>query len=298
MTITPLFSVIIPTYNRAYIVSRSIKSVLSQTLYDLELIVVDDGSTDHTGEIVKQIDDPRLRYVYQKNQGRSNARNTGVKAALGKYVTFLDSDDEALPDWLQQLSTTFLAKDVGIACCGIKIINVDEPGNEEIVRPHNLGAVFDGQKGLFLAGTFAVQREIFKAVGGFVQEAAPRENTELALRLIPYCLQKRYHITSIDTAHILYHKQPMVDQVQTRKQAQTLLNATKYTLQHHLPRLKKTSQAYANYCAIAGVNAALLDQYGEARHFFLNAIYTQPINWRHYGRLFLSLVPPLGRKYW
>lgn len=93
MTSEPFFSVIIPTYNRADVVVSSIRSVLSQDFQDLELIVVDDGSTDHTKEVISQIEDYRLRYFFKKNEERGAARNFGVRMAKGQYVTFLDSDD-------------------------------------------------------------------------------------------------------------------------------------------------------------------------------------------------------------
>ncbi|MEX2460149.1 MAG: glycosyltransferase [Paenibacillaceae bacterium] len=97
----PLFSVIIPTYNRERFVGKAIKSVLQQTCTDYELIVVDDGSTDHTSRIVKSFG-AQVRYVYQKNRGSSEARNTGIRLAKGKYIAFLDSDDQFLPDKLNR----------------------------------------------------------------------------------------------------------------------------------------------------------------------------------------------------
>ena len=93
----PTVSVIIPTYNRAHLVGRAIKSVLNQTYRDFEIIVVDDGSTDNTKDIIKEFQkkDKRIKYIpYEKNKGGSAARNTGIKAAKGEYIAFLDSDDE------------------------------------------------------------------------------------------------------------------------------------------------------------------------------------------------------------
>ncbi|MGA2668941.1 MAG: glycosyltransferase [Ignavibacteria bacterium] len=89
----PKIAVIIPTYNRAQIITESIVSVLHQTFKDFELIVVDDGSTDNTKEVVANINDHRIRYIYQNNHGASAARNAGIKASTSEYVAFLDSDD-------------------------------------------------------------------------------------------------------------------------------------------------------------------------------------------------------------
>ncbi|AOZ91955.1 glycosyltransferase [Paenibacillus crassostreae] len=98
---SPLFSVIIPTYNREKFIGRAIKSVLKQTCTDYELIVVDDGSTDRTSKIVKSFGE-QVRYVYQKNRGPSEGRNKGITLATGKYIAFLDSDDFYLPNKLQK----------------------------------------------------------------------------------------------------------------------------------------------------------------------------------------------------
>ena len=96
----PRVSVVIPTYNRRGYVQEAIDSVLAQTYEDFEVIVVDDGSTDDTREVVERIRDPRVHYMYQSNAGRSAARNNGIAHSAGEYVAFLDDDDLYLPDKL------------------------------------------------------------------------------------------------------------------------------------------------------------------------------------------------------
>src|SRR5262249_4967223 len=105
----PLVSVILPTYNRADTIPRAIESVRNQTLQDWELLVVDDGSTDNTAELVTALyaSDPRVKLIRQENQGVSGARNTGMRASAGKYLAFIDSDDEFLPHHLE-LGSAFL----------------------------------------------------------------------------------------------------------------------------------------------------------------------------------------------
>jgi glycosyltransferase involved in cell wall biosynthesis len=100
-----VFSIIIPTYNRANLLSKAIESVIEQTYTNWELIIVDDGSTDHTKELVENYSkkDNRFRYVYQENAERSTARNNGIKNANGEYICFLDSDDYFLTNRLQSL---------------------------------------------------------------------------------------------------------------------------------------------------------------------------------------------------
>src|ERR1039457_1783027 len=89
----PKVSVVIPTYNRAAQVRKGIESVLAQTVTDLEVIVVDDGSSDDTEKTLGQIFGDRIRYYAQRNQGASVARNKGIEEARGEWIAFLDSDD-------------------------------------------------------------------------------------------------------------------------------------------------------------------------------------------------------------
>ena len=93
MKACPLFSVIIPTFNRADFIGKTVESVLRQTFTDFEIIVIDDGSTDNTAEIIAPIIDERLTYHFKQHEERAAARNAGTKLARGEYVTFLDSDD-------------------------------------------------------------------------------------------------------------------------------------------------------------------------------------------------------------
>ena len=95
-------SVIIPTYNRAANIKAAIESVLNQSCLPYEVIVVDDGSIDHTADIVYSIDSPILKYFYQRNAGGAAARNTGIRKAIGEWIAFLDSDDTWKPEKLRR----------------------------------------------------------------------------------------------------------------------------------------------------------------------------------------------------
>ncbi len=104
----PFFSIIIPSYNRAHMLPVAIQSVINQTYHDWELIIVDDGSTDNTKEVVASYNHDRIIYIWQANQERSVARNNGIKNAKGEYVCFLDSDDYYLPDRLKKFNEFIL----------------------------------------------------------------------------------------------------------------------------------------------------------------------------------------------
>ncbi|MFB6165571.1 MAG: glycosyltransferase family 2 protein [Haloarculaceae archaeon] len=127
----PVVSVVIPTYNRADVLSRAVESALAQTLADVEVIVVDDASTDHTDEVLASFDDDRLTtLVHDENRGGSAARNTGIDHATGEYVAFLDSDDEWRPTKLErQVSTLERRSDEWVAAyCGVEFVTGSDPG--------------------------------------------------------------------------------------------------------------------------------------------------------------------------
>ena len=96
----PLFSIVVPTYNREDSILNTIEGCLAQSLADFELVIVDDGSEDNTADAVKAVEDPRICYIYQDNSGPAAARNRGVEAASGKYIAYLDADDKWYPEYL------------------------------------------------------------------------------------------------------------------------------------------------------------------------------------------------------
>jgi glycosyltransferase involved in cell wall biosynthesis len=98
----PRFSVVIPAHNAERTVDASIRSALAQTVQDLEVIVVDDGSADRTAAVAASVEDPRVRVVSQENGGTATARNHGIALAAGRYISFLDSDDLWLPQFLER----------------------------------------------------------------------------------------------------------------------------------------------------------------------------------------------------
>lgn len=114
-----MISVIIPLYNKEGIIEKSLNSVLSQNYDDFEIVIVNDGSTDRSTDIVRSIKDSRICLVEQENGGPSKARNTGVKNAKGDWIVFLDADDELLQDALKVFDElTQQYKDCNFFCCG------------------------------------------------------------------------------------------------------------------------------------------------------------------------------------
>lgn len=99
-----MISVVIPLYNKEKSIEQSLRSVLSQSYDDFEIVIVDDGSTDDSVAVVEAMNDPRIRLIKQENGGPSKARNTGVKNAKGEWILFIDADDDLLPGAIEYLA--------------------------------------------------------------------------------------------------------------------------------------------------------------------------------------------------
>lgn len=184
MTVT----IVIPTYNRAAWVGQAIRSALEQTVVDLELIVVDDGSTDDTASVIGALPaDGRLRYVHQENRGRSEARNHGLRLAKGEYIGFLDSDDQLLPDALaKQLAAFAMQPEAGMTVAGYRVVGDQGQALGEF-RPWEWADRRDLQGWLFncfgMPGTVLHRRTWVERVGGFDRACEIAEDWDLYLRL-------------------------------------------------------------------------------------------------------------------
>ncbi len=178
-----LFSVIIPVYNREKFILRAVESVLNQSFRDFELIVVDDGSTDRSVELLK---DYPLKIIREENRGVSFARNIGIKASKGKIVAFLDSDDEWKRDKLK-VQAEFFEKNPDF-----KIHQTDEIWirdgkflNKKKIHQKKEGFIFYNSLHLCLISpsAVAIKKEVFEEVGYFREDFEVCEDYELWLRI-------------------------------------------------------------------------------------------------------------------
>ncbi|MBL8266076.1 glycosyltransferase family 2 protein [Steroidobacter sp.] len=126
-------TVIVPTYNCGRFIAESIQSILAQTLQPEEIIVVDDGSTDDTEQVVGTFTDPRIRYIRQQNAGVSVARNTGLSAARGEYIAFLDADDRWRPTFLEKLHGV-VSHDSKLVCAFANFIRFEQDTGKVMPR--------------------------------------------------------------------------------------------------------------------------------------------------------------------
>ena len=219
---SPFFSVIIPAYNRAGFLGTAIKSVLDQSFSNLELIVIDDGSTDQTRQLIKDIKDKRLKYIKKGHNGVSAARNRGIQESRGRFICFLDSDDrfkntklEIAYRYIQNFPEYMIFHTEELWYRNGKILN------QKNIHAKPDGYVFDKSLRLCCIGmsTAVVKRSLFNEIRTFDENFQACEDYEFWLRvsalypvkLIPEVLtikqgghsdqlSKKYH--SMDTFRI------------------------------------------------------------------------------------------------
>lgn len=164
---TPLVSVVVPVYNAARFLEKTVMSVLNQTYRNFELIMVDDGSPDQSLEILREFEkrDPRVRVIaYKPNQGAAHARNTGIEQAKGMYIALLDSDDVWKEDKLEKQVRLIESRGADIAYCSYGFIDEnDSPMMRPFIVPEETNYKKMLTKCVFSCSTIMVKTDIFKA---------------------------------------------------------------------------------------------------------------------------------------
>ena len=178
-------SVIIPTFNRAHVLGRAIDSVLAQDYGPLEVVVVDDGSTDDTPDLLKGYAN-QIRVLTQPNQGVSSARNSGIRESLGRYIALLDSDDAWTPDKISHQMAFFEANADAMICQTEEIwIRNGRRVNPKVKHKKPSGMIFAPSLSLCLVSPSAVmmKRELLDKKGGFNPAFPVCEDYDLWLRI-------------------------------------------------------------------------------------------------------------------
>jgi glycosyltransferase involved in cell wall biosynthesis len=186
----PLVSVVIPTFNRAHCIEQAIRSALKQNFTDYEIIIADDGSTDATEQAVARIDDPRVRFIRKTNGGCSSARNFGVANAAGKYVAFLDSDDEWDPRWLET-TVAIMEGDPATGAVYGSLARIGADGSDHGIFDVSVGGryreasvpyVLSQASGL-LGSNIIARRDVVQQIGGWDETFPTSGDFEFGLRL-------------------------------------------------------------------------------------------------------------------
>jgi len=191
----PAVSVVIPTYNRAALLGRSVRSVLAQTYADFEVVVVDDGSTDGTAGVLAAFGDPRVRYVaLARNQGAGAARNVGVRVARGEFLAFQDSDDEwAASKLAKQMAAFERGPDrLEVVYSDMELISADGTASYFAAPDVTCGRLVDPATRFYQVHHLGIQsavvrREYLEAVGSFDESLPAFEDLEMFVRLSRRC---------------------------------------------------------------------------------------------------------------
>jgi glycosyltransferase involved in cell wall biosynthesis len=289
-TIHPRFSVIIPTHNQAELLGRAAKTVLGQSFEDFELIIVDDGSTDDTDRVIRSLQDPRLRSARQKRAGPAAARNAGARRAAGQFLTFLDSDDEALPGWLEGMDVE-LKRGAAVARCGIERVAPDGLVREVVLpaEPKDT-ARWVSQ---FLAGTYAIERGLFLALGGFEESLTFGEQTELAIRIWRRCTEGSLSVELCRQVLIRNHWRGPDERYGDARR-----RAAEYFLSRHADVFKKSRTGRATLLGLLGVLEAKAGDLRQARRHLWRAWLARPWDSKSAVRLGAVIIPPMGRLLW
>lgn len=178
-------AVIIPTYNRAGVVGRAIETALAQTLPPEEIIVVDDGSSDGTREVVEAYGPP-VRYIHQQNQGLAASRNTGVRACRSPWVAFIDDDDEWAPGKLEKQAKAIAATPDAVLCY-TGLVCVVKGGGSTVIMPNSPDRIYPTirLRTPFSPCSVMIRKDALEAVGGFNPRLRAAEDWELFMRLVP-----------------------------------------------------------------------------------------------------------------
>jgi glycosyltransferase involved in cell wall biosynthesis len=281
----PLISVILPTYNRAPLIGKSIQSVLQQTWTHFELLVIDDGSSDNTDDVVKSINDPRITYVkYSENRGANHARNVGVKTAKGDYLAFQDSDDEWYPEKLEMHLNAFrnASSDIGVVYSGFYKIT----GSKKTYIPGKQISRKEGDilqellKDNFISTpSVLIRRACFETAGDF-DESLPRlQDWDLFIRLA-----RDYRFKYIDqVTYHQYHTPNNISSNQGAKYEALEIIINKYEKDFTDKRL------FADHCYSIGVWNYKTNKLEKARKYFFKAIQANPFFLKAYTR-FLFVI--------
>jgi glycosyltransferase involved in cell wall biosynthesis len=288
---SPLISTIIPAYNREQFIERAVQSVLAQTMADLEVIVVDDCSTDGTAGRAAGLAqvDSRVRLLQQtSNMGAQAARNRGIREARGHYIAFLDSDDEWLPEKLERQLSLFERANsrLGVVYAGFRQVYADGRAPVEAL-PFARGDVYRTALSGWIAdmNTLLVRRDVLEKAGPLDESVRAFQEWALCIQLSKTCdfdyvsaPLAVYHLhggASIST-NLLHNAQGYLD----------VVNLYKQDIHQELGK-----RVLAGHYRTAGRLFAKAGDYEAARECFWQAIQASPITpifWLHLGFAYLG----------
>jgi glycosyltransferase involved in cell wall biosynthesis len=284
----PTVSVVIPTYNRAYLISNTINSVLKQIYQDFEIIVVDDGSIDNTERVIANFNNSKIRYIrHNDNRGISVARNTGIEASRGKYIALLDSDDEWLPEKLDKQIKVFQNEppEVGVVCSWS--FKIDEKGNYigKVCLPKKEGYMYKDllSSNNLSVSTLLIRKECFEKVGLFDNLLNGQEDWDMWIRIAKYY---RFVLIKVPLAKRRIHSKQISNDLERK-----IITAHRILLKYS-DELKKSRSIFSKHYFYIGNRLCHIGKIKEGQRYLLKAISLYPLYIRYYICIFGSLFGP------
>jgi O-antigen biosynthesis protein len=282
-----MVSIIIPTYNRANLSARAIRSVLNQTFKDFELIIVDDGSTDNTKDMVEGFCkiDARVKYFRQENSGTpAGPLNNGIKNSQGEYIAFLDDDDEWLPSKLEKQIELFQNSqkpNPGIVSCGCHIIRGDKIKIYKFPATDNiLESLLD--KSVFLSCSSTVMKNaVFVRLGQFDETFRLFFARDMWLRIC-----REYDFDFVDEPLYRYH---IHESNLSRKDPSREAEELGRLIDKWQVLYKKYPAVWSRQLKTVGALYASNGDMASARKYFIASIKAAPYYLKNYINLSISL---------
>lgn len=289
----PFFSIIIPTYNRAPTLSRAINSVLHQSFQDHEIIVVDDGSTDNTGEILQSnFIEYHITYYKIENGGVTAARNYGVSKAKGKFLVFLDSDDMLSPQYLGGCFEALSGSHFKLLLCAINYC--DALGmSTKMILPEPLDDYYTHP----LTGSYCIDAHLYREMGGYDNRLTYSENSDLFLRLFKSEWLTRNEIVILNTISVCI---PVEDtKIRNIRHSKKRYENATYFLNKHAGHFSNSLKDYRNFKKIQALSALQQGMIKEARSCIGELLLRDPFSLKTILLyLFVLLSPGLARNYY
>lgn len=283
-------SVIIPAYNAETFLSRTIQSALNQTFRDFELIIVDDGSTDNTKEIVRkfQVNNSQIKYFLKENSGGpAGPKNLGLKKSKGKFIAFLDHDDEWLPEKLEEQVESFensTDSKLGIIICYPVLVHSNKKKIFEIpsLEEETFKKILLGNF-IYSCSGVMIKKEVIEKVGYFDEKLKYADDWDMWIRII-----FRYNLSIIKKPLFYHHIRG--ENVSLTMKNRKKVREEEYIYQKHFNMSKKYLPLYSEQLRVLGLKYFLLNEKVKARKFFYRSMLVFPLNYKTYFYYFLSLL--------
>lgn len=290
----PTVSVVITCYNYGKYLEGCLMSVIKQTYKDIEIIVVDDGSTDNTIEVMGYFKEtPNIIYIWQENSGQTRAKNVGIKSSTGNYVAFLDADDRWCPDKLEKQMTCFENDKNGVVYCRAKYLDEnDQPLDYEMTDPYlqpRRGFVTDWlfYNNFVQFSSTVVRKECFEKFGTFDESLKMAIDWDLWLRL-----STAYTFDYVDERLFYYrmgHSGQMSRNVEERQRCCDRIKQKFLMKYPDLLTRQTVRKANAIFCCNRGEYFRKINKEKSAKYFW-RAISNNPVELRAYKGLIKNLL--------